>query len=69
MAGRAWRWRRCPRCGAVEPASAFEVVGSFRPGWEEQGTVDRRCPACRTVARSFEFPVVRERREQASRAR
>ena len=39
----------------------YAVVGSLRPGWNQDGTTRRRCPHCGYVARSAAFTVVRER--------
>lgn len=56
---RTWRWRRCPHCMDVNPASAYAYVGDYRPGWS--GTpAKRQCPACGFTAYTNDFQVVRE---------
>jgi NAD-dependent dihydropyrimidine dehydrogenase PreA subunit len=57
---RSWRWRRCPRCFEVHPAGDFEIIGTYRPGWNVRDTLGRSCPSCRFVGRTNEFVVVRE---------
>ncbi|MSQ14886.1 MAG: hypothetical protein EXR50_03380, partial [Dehalococcoidia bacterium] len=37
----AWRFRKSPECGAVQAASEFVVVSTFRPGWTD-GAMMRR---------------------------
>lgn len=57
----AWRWRRCPRCGFTGPGGAYKPADLFRPGWKQRGTMRRRCPNCRHVAQTQEFPVITQR--------
>jgi hypothetical protein len=59
---RAWRWRCCPSCKSVERASDFKVVGGYRPGWDQHGTMRRSCPNCGHVGPTGTFQVVREAR-------
>jgi hypothetical protein len=58
---RSWRWRRCPRCSAVNRAGAFPFVGSYRPGWHADGDLERRCPGCGFIGHTYQFHVVREK--------
>jgi hypothetical protein len=58
----AWRWRKCPDCGAVARASDFDAL-SPEQGWG-YGAVRRRCPHCWYVGRTSEFQVVRERHSE-----
>lgn len=58
----SWRWRRCLRCGEVNRAGDFQVVGTYRPGWNDTGSVQRQCPGCGLTDRTDAFIVVRERR-------
>jgi predicted RNA-binding Zn-ribbon protein involved in translation (DUF1610 family) len=63
---RAWRFRKCPACGAVRAAGEYRIVGSFRPGWRD-GDLQRACPACGHIGRTYTFPVVREKHAEAAR--
>lgn len=56
---RAWRWRRCPSCLAVERASAFSVAETSSAGWGFGSTL-RRCPNCGQMGPTRDFVVVRE---------
>jgi hypothetical protein len=58
---RPWRFRRCWRCRTVERASAFRVLGTYRPGWTAAGDLERTCPNCGARGETRDFPVVRER--------
>ena len=64
---RAWRFRRCPACGAVRAAGKFPVTRSG-PSWSADGRMRRSCPACGHVAATWRFGVVRERRAGAAGA-
>ena len=57
---RSWRWRRCPRCGNVERASAYLPV-RYGPAWEH-GDMQGVCPSCGHRAATSDFAVVREHR-------
>ena len=57
---KSWRWRRCPSCCKVEPASAYTVVETFSEPWLA-GSMLRACPNCGRTGETESFPVVRER--------
>jgi len=56
----AWRYRRCWRCRTVERASAFKVIGTYRPGWTPAADIERECPSCGARGTTGAFQVVRE---------
>lgn len=55
----SWRFRRCPKCRTVRPASEFAYVGTYRPGWHNE-PAQRSCP-CGYQGQTSDFAVVRER--------
>ncbi len=57
---RSWRFRRCPACYAVRPASEFKVT-EFGPPWNPDGRMMRRCADCGHEDLTRCFVVVRER--------
>ena len=57
---RSWRWRRCPSCGKVEPASAYTVAETFSEPWLS-GSMLRACTNCGRTGETKSIPVVRER--------
>jgi ribosomal protein S27AE len=57
----AWRYRRCPRCGLVAPASRFKILARG-PAWTADGRKMRWCPACGEVRPTAAFTIVREER-------
>ena len=61
VGGRAWRWRKCPRCAVVLRASDFEVADNYRAAWLNGG-MRRQCPECGFTGPTRGFTVVRERR-------
>jgi hypothetical protein len=60
----SWRYRRCPRCGQVFPASEFAIV-DLGPNWHREGPGARRqCAGCGAVGPTRAFPVVRDPQDQ-----
>ncbi len=57
---RAWRFRRCPSCFAIRPASEFKVTELEAP-WNPDGRMMRRCPGCGHEDLTRFFVVIRER--------
>ncbi len=57
MTRNPWRFRECPHCGTVSPASRFDYVGTYRSGWHGV-PADRRCPACTYTAPTPQFRTV-----------
>lgn len=56
----AWRWRRCPCCGAVMPSGELIQV-RYVSNWNTYGGSERQCPHCGHRAPTYQFRVVREK--------
>lgn len=55
----SWRYRRCPACRLVMPASRLETL-DLGARWGFQQPARRRCPSCGHTGTTSQFTVVRE---------
>ena len=54
----AWRYRRCPSCGAVFPGGQLQPLRYDDGHWRQRGYSLRRCPRCGHVAPTRAFLIV-----------
>jgi len=66
---RPWRVRRCPNCWSAFYAGDLAVIGTYQPGWNPNGTIQRICPECGHIGPTSDFPVVRDEARKRREAR
>lgn len=57
MTGVTWRYRQCPSCDVVLPASEFETL-TYGSNWNTTGVAIRQCPTCFHQGETQDFQTV-----------
>lgn len=64
----AWRFRRCPSCGATFPGGQLRPLRYGENHWRQHGYSLRRCPRCGHVAQTREFCIMRQGHRDTARS-